>query len=81
MGSTWRKKGSRAVNLENTRYYTSVTLLVFACALLPATLIALGITKLFDINEKFRHIVFFATYTIIVFWGLRFYTPRMRGVI
>jgi hypothetical protein len=69
------------MKIENIRYYTSVILLVFACAVLPASLIALGITKLFDINEKFRHIVFLATYTIIVFWGLRFYIPRMRGVI
>jgi hypothetical protein len=66
---------------ENIRYYTSVILLVFACAVLPASFIALGITKLFELNEKYRHIVFFATYALIVFWGVRFYIPRMRGVI
>jgi hypothetical protein len=69
------------MNFENIRYYTSVILLVFACAVLPTSFIALGITKLFDTDEKYRHLVFFAPYTIIVFWGLRFYIPRMRGVI
>jgi len=69
------------MNYENIRYYTSVTLLVFACSVLPAGLIALGITKLIDLNEKHRHIAFISTYTIMVFWGLRFYIPRMRGII
>lgn len=69
------------MKLENIRYYTSVTLLVFACAVLPTSLIALGITKIFDTDEKYRHIVFFTIYTIVVFLGLKFYTPRMRGVI
>jgi hypothetical protein len=67
------------MNLENIRYYIAVTLMVLGCSGLPSGLIVYGIRKIIRIDEKYLDIAYLATYAIIVFFGLVFYIPRMRG--
>ena len=67
------------MNLENIRYYIAVTLMVLGCSGLPSGLIVYGIRKIIRIDEKHLDIAYLATYAIIVFFGLVFYIPRMRG--
>jgi hypothetical protein len=67
------------MNLENIRYYISVTLMVLAGSGLPTGLIVFGIRKTIHINEEYLDATYLAAYAIIVFLGLVFYFPRMRG--
>ncbi len=69
------------MNLENIRYYISVTLLVLACSVLPSGIIMLGIKEIIHLDKSHLNIIHATTYTLLVIIGLKLYTPRMRGVI
>jgi hypothetical protein len=67
------------MNLENIRYYIAVTLMVLGCSGLPAGLVVFCIRKIIHIDENHLNTTYLVTYAIIVFFGLAFYIPRMRG--
>ncbi len=67
------------MTLENIRYYFSVTCLVLGCSGLPAAVVVWCITEVIPLEGKHLYIAYLTTYAIIVFFGLRFYIPRLRG--
>jgi hypothetical protein len=67
------------MSLENIRYHIAVTLLVLIGAAPPSGLIIFSIKKAMNIDEKHLNIIYLAIYATVVFFGLVFYTPRMRG--
>jgi hypothetical protein len=67
------------MNLENIRYHIAVTFMVLGCSGLPAGLIVFCIREVIDIDEKNLDAAYLTTYAIVVFFGLVFYIPRMRG--
>jgi hypothetical protein len=67
------------MSLENIRYYCSVTCLVLGCSGLPAGAIVWCITEFVPLEGRPLNIAYLVTYAILVFFGLRFYIPRMRG--
>jgi hypothetical protein len=67
------------MNLENIRYHIAVTLLVLGCSGLPALFIVFCIRQVLHIDEEHLRIAYLITYIIVVFFGLRFYIPRLRG--
>lgn len=67
------------MNLKNIRYYIAVTLLVLIGAAPPSGLIIFSIKKAININEKHLNTTYLAIYATVVFFGLVFYIPRMRG--
>lgn len=68
------------MHLENFRHYLMVSLLVFGCAIFYTLLIvwALKNNALDGVVLKFAYV---AVYIRIVFFGLRFYIPRLRGIV
>ncbi len=66
--------------LEKIRYYLAATLLVLGCSGLPSGLIVFGIRKIIHIDEQHLNKAYLASYVIVVFFGLRIYIPRMRGM-
>ncbi|QHD00198.1 hypothetical protein PspS04_07350 [Pseudomonas sp. S04] len=67
------------MNLENIRYHIAVTLLVLGCSGLPTGFIVFCITEVIHIDEEHLNTAYLVTYVILVFFGLRFYIPRLRG--
>lgn len=67
------------MNLENIRYHIAVTLMVLGCSGLPSALAVWGITNFVHISDKYLDGAYITAYVIFVFFGLRFYIPRMRG--
>jgi hypothetical protein len=67
------------MNLGNIRYHIAVTLMVLGCSGLPAGIIVYGIRKAIHIDGKHLNAAYLVTYAIVVFFGLIFYVPRMRG--
>jgi hypothetical protein len=65
--------------LENIRYYFSVTCLVLGCSGLPTGIVVWGITEIVPLEGRSLDIAYLVTYVVLVFFGLRFYIPRMRG--
>jgi hypothetical protein len=53
--------------------------MVLAGSGLPTGLIVFGIRKTIHIDEEYLDATYLAAYAIIVFLGLVFYFPRMRG--
>lgn len=68
------------VALETIRYHLAVTLLVLGCSGLPTGVVVYGITEIIPLEGKPLLIAYLTTYTIIVFFGLRYYIPRLRGL-
>jgi hypothetical protein len=67
------------MNLENIRYYIAATLLVFIGAAPPSGLIIFTVKKAIEIDERHLNTTYLAIYATVVFFGLIFYIPRMRG--
>jgi len=67
------------MNFENIRYHVAVTCLILGSSGLPAGLTVWGITNFVHINDKYLDAAYLTTYIIFVYFGLRFYIPRMRG--
>jgi len=67
------------MSFENIRYYLSVSCLVLGCSGLPTGVIVWCITEIIPLEGKPLKVAYLVTYTILVFFGLRFYIPRMRG--
>lgn len=65
---------------EKIRYYIAITLLVLGCSGLPSGLIVFGIRKIIHIDEQYLNKAYWASYAIVVFFGLRIYIPRMRSM-
>ncbi|MNP13920.1 hypothetical protein D3C76_1062220 [compost metagenome] len=53
--------------------------MVLGCSGLPAGIIVYGIRKAIHIDGKHLNTAYLVTYAIVVFFGLIFYVPRMRG--
>ena len=68
------------MNFENIRYHIAVTLLILGSSGLPTLAIVFCINKAIHLNEEHLKIAYFITYIALVLIGLRFYTPRMRGM-
>jgi hypothetical protein len=66
------------MNLEKIRYHIAITLLVLGCSGLPTLFIVFCINKVIHIDENHLNTAYLLTYAILVFFGLRFYIPRMR---
>ncbi len=67
------------MTLENIRYHISVTLLVLGCCGLPTGAIVWCLTEIVPLQGTHLNIAYAVTYVTLVFFGLRFYLPRMRG--
>ncbi|MNO05940.1 hypothetical protein D3C81_2275180 [compost metagenome] len=67
------------MELENIRYHCSVTCLVLGCCGLPTGAIVWCITEIVPLEGKLLNIAYLVTYVTLVFLGLRFYIPRLRG--
>ena len=67
------------MTLENIRYHLSVTCLVLGCCGLPAGVVVWCITEIVPLEGKYLYIAYSVTYVTLVFFGLRFYIPRLRG--
>jgi hypothetical protein len=67
------------MTLEDLRYHIAVTSLVLGCSGLPTAIIVLCITEFIPLDGKPLYITFFTIYATLVFFGLRFYIPRLRG--
>jgi uncharacterized membrane protein (UPF0136 family) len=67
------------MTFEDVRYYISVACLVLGCSGLPTGIIVWCITEVIPLDGWGLNVAYLITYLILVFFGLRFYIPRMRG--
>lgn len=67
------------MTLENIRYHLSVTFLVLGTCGLPTGAIVWCITEVVPLAGRSLNIAYLITYVTLVFFGLRFYLPRLRG--
>ena len=70
-----------SMNLENIRHYLMVSLLVFGCAIFYTLLVVWALKKIIPMDGAVLKIVYVAVYVGIVFFGVRLYVPRLRGIV
>lgn len=71
----------KKMNLENIRHYLMVSLLVFGCAIFYTLLIVWALKKITPLDGVILKFIYVVVYFSIVFFGLRFYIPRLRGIV
>lgn len=69
------------MNLENIRHHLMVSLLVFGCAIFYTLLIVWVLKKIIPLDGVILKFIYVVVYFSIVFFGLRFYIPRLRGIV
>ena len=67
------------MTFENIRYHLSVICLVMGCSGLPTGAIVWCITEIIPLEGRYLNFTYFITYVTLVFFGLRYYMPRLRG--
>jgi hypothetical protein len=67
------------MNFENIRYHLAVTCLVLGCSTPIMGAAVWLITEIFPLEGCNLNIAYVATYIPIVFFGLKFHLPRLRG--